>query len=145
MICPNCQSDNVTKFSVVYESGTSTINTRTTGGSTSYNWTNPSLSSSSSSSKTTGIQQTAAAEKCAPPKQKRVFGLVVFAIIVSLFSYEQFNNGNYGVFFILFFIVLGLGYLGYSNYKFNEGEFPKIYQIWQKSWLCNKCGTTFQH
>lgn len=141
MNCPNCQSEQIRKLSVVYEEGLAQFNARTESLATG------SGGSAWGTSATEGVSQTALSQKAAPPKKESVIklalmffvGMFVFGIILSLFL-EQ------GSFLIG---VLMLGYIAmaiftlYKTFIYNIREFPGVYAEWQRSYMCMQCGTVF--
>lgn len=139
MQCAQCHSDNVQKLSVIYQSGTQTINTtsRTFGSGVGFGGGGL-LGVGSASTRTTGQQQSHLAGIAAPPK-KRSYSAPVIIITMSIIS--MMAGWMSGAFFLL---PLALSaFLVYRAFAYNKNQWPPKYQHWSKSWHCNKCGVIY--
>lgn len=134
MNCPQCKSDNVQRFSVIYQSGTQNINTQSrsfgagvgSGGAFG-----------SAHTTTSGTSQSLMAKITAPPEKKSY----KFAILCLIFGVLVMFVGSYQ---LVGFLLIGLGgLLGYFSYNYNLNDWPSKYQSWNTSWHCNKCGETY--
>lgn len=137
MQCPACQSDNTQKLSLVYEQGTQNIRTtgRTYGGGGGIGRGGLGGGFGSATTTTTGKQQTIAAQKAAPPdKKKIILPIIIIAVGIFLF-FQMFPLG--------LLVTAGGGFLFWKFYRYNSDTFPPLYAQWEKSWVCNKCGTVF--
>ncbi len=58
-----------------------------------------------------------------------------------------FTVGTIGINWIWFIlgllVVAGGGWTFKTNLDFNKLQFPALYETWQKSWMCNKCGNVY--
>lgn len=136
MQCVKCNSDNVQKLSVIFQSGTHQINTRsnTVGGGAGFGG----FLGGGASTRTTGQQQSHLAGIASPPKKKKydipfiILFLATVALVANLIS---------GAFFILPLLAAVL--LSYRAYTYNKTQWPSKYQEWSNSWHCNKCGVIY--
>jgi hypothetical protein len=136
--CPHCKSENTQRLSVVFESGVSEINTRTNhmgvgiagavglGGATS---------------RTRGVQVSAIAARAAPPAKMRpiltFFVLSLASVIVGLF----FGKAS-GL--VALAGMIGAGYVAFTQFKYNGGQWKTLFAAWSRRFLCHKCGEQFE-
>ena len=137
MHCPTCQSDNVQKLSLVYEQGTQKIRTkgRTRGGGVGIGRGGLLAGAGSATTTTTGKSQSIAAEKAAPPDKKQMMlpvGIIAAGILI----------GFKAVLVGLALVAIG-GFIFWKFHQYNKQVFPPLYAQWEKSWLCNRCGTIY--
>lgn len=137
MKCEKCGSDNTQRLQVVYESGTSQINTQShsigsAGTSDNYGTANFSTS-------TTGTVQTALGTRAAPPQEKSFKGAGISLLIGFFMLWE----GSGWVYMLGFPLIAAGGFFGYKAYLFNKNEWPQQYRFWQGCWLCHKCGSIY--
>jgi len=139
--CTTCSSGEIQRLSMVYEGGTSKVDTTTRGSSSGIGFAGGrvGVGSSVNSSRTRGTQMTELAKKAAPPSKKLAFmwigiGLVA-AIVVALFA------GGFGIMTLL--ILGGSGYLAWLGFQHNANVYPGLKDAWTKSWLCHRCGAIF--
>jgi len=140
MNCPSCNSDNTQRLEVVFEQGTNHINTTS---STNVRPAFGAISTAKATTSTSGVSMSKSAQKAAPPPKKGykvpAIGVIV-GLVVVFATLQPFN--------VLWFIIglviaCGAGYLLFSAFKYNMKSWPDAYQVWQKSWMCNKCGSIF--
>ncbi len=143
MDCPQCKSDNVQKLSIIYESGTQQINTtsRTVGGGVGYAG-GLGGGAGSASTHTTGQSQSLLAQKAAPPK-KKTFGVAVLVLFTGLIFLCMAMGGSNNSFLIFLASIPLSVFLGYKAYRYNQDEYPPLYQNWLKMWHCHKCGSIY--
>lgn len=139
MQCTKCESDNVQSLSVIYESGTQQINTKsfTSGGGLGLSGGGLGAGIGGGRTKTSGTQQSQLAAKAAPPKKKSFSATIIIILIGIIAIYFELPT-----IILLLAIMIG-GFLGYRAFKYNKEEYPSKYQTWVNSWHCNKCGTIF--
>ena len=139
--CPHCQSTEIQRFSVAYQSGISQINAKTAG-------IGMSLSGKVGigGAQTKGQSQTELSRTTAPPK-KLTYGIwIVCGFVASFFLSFLFNqilpqtladglaiSGSVGL--VLYFM--------YRSFRFNRDVYPKLMQQWENSWVCFRCGHKF--
>jgi hypothetical protein len=139
MICSKCGSDETQRLEVVYENGTQNINTHSTSiGVTSFG---SGVGLGSASTSTSGKSQSLAAQRGAPPGKKSLKGSIATLIfgLICLFYF----GGDVGLAFGIIFLVIG-GVVFWIKYSYNLNKWPPLYDKWQSSWYCNKCGFIFQ-
>jgi hypothetical protein len=129
MNCPNCNSEQIQKLSLVFENGLSHINTRTSG--TGIGFGPGGIGVGVGAGRTQGVQMTATAAKAAPPQRKRLAGLIILAIVFFAFG---------KTFPILFIGTLICGFVAYQNFRFNREVFPGLYGAWDAAYMCARCG-----
>ena len=114
--CPKCGSEQTQTFKLAYLSGCSTSESVIDGFTTDLDG----VIGYQRGRKTSEI-----ARLLAPPQRKKI------PAIVSLICFFAFP---------LLFVLRHIE-RGYE--KWNKEEFPKLYEGWENSWLCHRCGCTF--
>jgi hypothetical protein len=139
MKCTRCESDNVQRFEVIYETGTSQISTssKTVGGGHGGQ-----LGVGGAYTTTSGTSTTMIASKASPPEKKDLFIYIVLCLIglLVIFNAKFFS----GIFFLGLIMLAIFGLIVNANFKYNEQVFPGEYENWRHMWNCNKCGHTFR-
>ena len=141
LACPKCASTEVRKLSMIYNEGLSIINTQTTSfgsGVTS----GGGMAFGSSSGATTGQQQTMLSKQAAPPSKKHWIlwtGFAAFCGLVGISGLTHPGVGN--------LVGIGLAVMGarfaIAGKKYNEEVHPGLFQRWEQSFMCNRCGERF--
>lgn len=146
--CPKCNSDNIVRFSVAYNNGTSNVSLQTKGSGVGIGTGGVGVGVGSAS--TTGTAMSNTAQIAAPPRQKSVVGTFVRTIIIYsiigvilnlLFDTHKIR-GELVIEDIIFFVLPT--YLAVQAYKYNKNVYPNLLYHWQHSWICNKCGHIFE-
>ena len=133
MNCPNCKSDQTARLQAIYEAGTSETSMsgytlRGTGGFFTGS----------------GVSQTLAAQKAAPPEMKSALVPIVFFILFGLISLSFLVLGEPMIVYILGGVWLAVFLpIFYGIWKYNAHIWPGAYQAWLQCWLCSKCGTLY--
>jgi len=138
MQCPQCNSDNTQKLSVVYEHGTQNIQTtgRTYGSGVGLGRGGFGVGLGSSTTSTKGKSQSIAAKNAAPPDKKKI--IIPLALMgAGLFTAFAIH----GITGLLLVAVGGFIFWKFSQY--NSNTYPPLMEQWQRSWLCNWCGSMF--
>lgn len=137
MQCPTCNSDNVQKLKLIYESGThNTVGRSHTTGSV-YG-SGGGYGTMSASTTTRSKTQSIAAKNVAPPSKKS-YTTTILLILAGLIIIKFLEGGS-----VIGLILLGVGaWLGYTAYTHNKDKWPGAYNTWSKSWQCNKCGHVY--
>lgn len=126
-ICPHCHSENIQKCSIVYQNGKSNQKYTTTVNGEDV--------------ETSGEGLTELAKQVAPPAKKETsYGAMIFCGIIAFLC---LSGG-----LILVGIIAGVFAVGcYSNSKdadkFNNEEYPKLYNQWLNMYICHRCGNLF--
>jgi hypothetical protein len=141
LACPKCSSNDAKSLSLIYREGLSIINTQTTtfgsavgsGGGVAFG---------SSSGTTTGRQQSVLSRQAAPPARK---GWILWAILVVAFGMGAVGgmvHPGIGTLLAIAMVVFSVRMVMRAR-KFNVEEYPGIYQRWERSFMCNRCGEVF--
>ncbi|MBI4999023.1 MAG: hypothetical protein HZC22_19395 [Rhodocyclales bacterium] len=138
MECPQCKSDNTQRLEVIYENGTQDIKTTSSTVGAGFSGRG---GLGVANTTTTGKSQSMAAQKAAPPERRFSVGGLV-AIVIGLFFVFVIGGG---AIVIGALCVAGGGYLMNKAMQYNKNVWPGLYQTWQASWYCQKCGTIYQH
>lgn len=137
--CPSCSSEATQKLSLVYEGGYSDINT--TSSSVGLGLAGGRLGVGAGKTRTTGVSQTAASQKAAPPAKKAYVKplLWIFGgfILASVFVPKATILWN------LLWIGGSIAWIVHA-YRYNAGIWPNLKSIWDRSFVCNRCSHTFQ-
>jgi hypothetical protein len=137
MQCDKCSSDNTQRLEVVFENGTSNINTKSHSAGAGIGGT---FGIGGVTTKTTGTSQTVLGKKAAPPLKKTYKWAVISIIVGWLFL----SNGGDTLVFGGALIAAG-AYFIYAAATYNKNEWPALYKHWQECWLCHKCGNIYHH
>lgn len=142
MICPNCSSENIQKLSFVYESGLSHIETRTRGSGVGVGFGGGGLGVGVGvgGGRTKGTQISATAAKAAPPQRKKVVAAFIIALIGAFMLLGSLQHPGGGTILALGVAAIA-GWVFYSNSQFNAHTFPVLWQRWDASYMCNRCGS----
>lgn len=143
--CPQCGSENIQRFSVAFRGGASTIDTKTAG--TGVGLSGGHLGIGVGGAHTTGVQMTQLAKEVAPPVKKKYLFPIIASIIVS-FLLSVFTESIIGATVSGFLGFIGfaacLYFLAYQKtYLWNKNVWPELYNQWEHSWVCLKCGHKF--
>jgi len=144
--CIRCGGAETQRLSVAYESGISDINT--SGTTTGLFASGNGLGIGGGSTRTRGTAQTALSQRAAPPAKKRylkpllLIGLLLPFILPYLF--QAILPGKVGN-LIAEIIYVGclLGWIAFAL-RYNTQQWPPLKAIWDRSFICLRCGTTFQ-
>lgn len=132
--CSKCQSDNVQKLSLAYESGLSDVNTKTNGfsfGGAGLNF---------GGARTKGTSQTALSMRAAPPRKYSyikpvLIGLLASVIVEIWLSTTLLTNAV---------LVVTSGGLLYRSFLYNRNQWPALHNSWRNSFICHKCGAIYE-
>jgi len=152
--CPKCGSDQTAKCSAVYASGTTAIETKTSG--MGVGLSRGGFVPVVGGGTTRGVQQTQLAAQLAPPAKeptvKQFFGGtfflapllgVIVAIVVGLIS-DWSEPAVVGTFLVVAALIAILNVAATVRmYRENRDEWPKLYAEWERKWYCGRCGETF--
>ena len=145
--CPRCGSEQVQKLSVIYESGVAVVDTTSAG--YGIGATGQGLGGGFGAAATRGVQVTALAAKAAPPARRNTGRPAIWMLFCGFlpFMLHWFeSNGlspaappmvmysSFGIAALAFSILV-------SNSFWNSTEWPKLYQHWERMYMCNRCGT----
>lgn len=128
-VCPNCHSDNIQKCSMIFKNGTSNRQISVDMGG-------------DIKTQDSGIvDSTILAQEVAPPAKKETkWGAMVFLVIVAvLLLYGGLVIG--GV--IAGVLAAGSFFSSQEAEKFNNEEYPILYNQWLNTYICHHCGHRF--
>lgn len=128
MYCSQCNSGDVRKLSLVYESGLSHTSSRTTGMGFGLGG-----GIGVGAAKTHGTSLTATAAKAAPPQKRPLLWPIIMLLIFGLWGIEPHQQAALIVALIAAIIIV-------NRYRFNTQQWPQIYDRWDRSYLCERCG-----
>lgn len=136
--CPNCDSEQVQKFSVVHLNGISDLNGTSVGVGTSGIY----------SGFVNGTSQTALSKITAPPEKKWVIGrfILLGLLLGCVGSYFTSRVRSFGVLygFCLMFINLVVPIIyAIRGYLYNKYIYNILNNMWDHKYLCLKCGHQF--
>ncbi|MFZ5658815.1 MAG: hypothetical protein ACOY5C_03035 [Pseudomonadota bacterium] len=143
MKCPDCGSENTQALNLVYSSGLSNVNTKTRG--VGVGIAGRGLGLGVGSAKTTGIQQTELSTLATPPKRiyyRNIILATVVVFFVGILFFESAGDGLKTLWMIA--CLAGGGLLFKSAYHYNNKVFPRKMGVWNRSFLCLRCGTQFE-
>lgn len=128
MYCTQCNSDQLRKLSLVFESGLSHTSSRTTGVGFGLGG-----GLGVGSARTHGTSVTATAAKAAPPRKRPLTWPIIALIVFGLWgttpkSYE------------MLIVAVIAAIVVYNRYRFNSQVWPGLYNTWDRSYLCERCG-----
>lgn len=147
--CPRCESDQIQRFAVVFQTGTARSTHHTSG--IGIGGHSEGIGLAGFGAVTESASSTLLASQLAPPETKPSLfpnlmrGVCIIFTLVALTAFVQFRDIRLG-------IVVAIGLAGFwSNHrryknlsKWNKEEYPKLVDEWERSWVCHKCGHTFQ-
>lgn len=140
--CPACHSENTNKLSMTYEAGLSNIKTRTTGLGVGVG--RGGIGLGIGGGKTKGTTQTQESQRAAPPPKKRfIKPLALILIITVVVSLVVGKNHILQPVISIVWLLSSVGWIAWAVY-YNTKQWPALKLIWDKSFICNRCGQVFQ-
>lgn len=124
MNCPNCKSESIRKYSIIFQEGTYSSASKFDAGT----------------SETTGFSELA--RRCSPPETKRPVRNFIIRFLIGFVFWLIVSTNLGSIWGNLLFIVLNGFFvkLLIQDLTFNKTIFPKLQDRWANSWLCMKCG-----
>ncbi len=143
--CTQCNSDNVTSLSVLFDQGTTHVQTKSTSVGVGLG-SNGSVGIGGATGTTHGTHQNVSAQKAAPPSPKNVAGWIGTTILAALPVLGIFEGTLKGFISGLIFGVITYFCIKKvrSLIEYNKTEFPLEYARWQRSFSCMRCGNVFE-
>lgn len=160
MNCPACASDHTQRFSAIFEAGTTTTESKSSGVGVAL--TGGGLAPILTGSSSTGTHQTRLAARATPPARQGVGGPIVGAIVASpiLAAIVGFVTGfactladvspgtASTVAEAAFWGTLAMASIGFialaaAGHKFNQEQLPALAQEWTQKWFCHRCSADF--
>jgi hypothetical protein len=153
MQCPNCRSTDLKKVSLAYQEGLQHVNTRTRLRGVVVGSDGPDVVVGRATTK--GMQQTDISKALTPPKKwsyLRLFGwsaLVFLSVgwVVFYVNTITKNSSSVSSFPLTIYALVSAGvfvalFLVYS--KHNQSTYPRQFAKWDRSFICERCGTVSQ-
>lgn len=153
MQCPKCKSEDAVKLSLVYAAGLSDVKTRSRGHGLALG--DGGLLLGFGSSKAAGTSQTQLSKLASPPHKKRyrhvilawLIGLLMAGPLVDVFTASAANpdavlRHDFQIFAYISTAIVAL--ILVALWSFNRTIFPRKRDIWNRSFMCRRCGQFFQ-
>lgn len=139
--CQSCGSADVARLQVIWEGGTSNIDTRTrsSGIGIGIGTGGLGIGVGGGGGRTKGVAQTLAGQRAAPPARK---GMSLKFALVAILVGPMLLAAMLGEWAAVLVLPLLLGYGIYCIY-WNNTTWPRLYQAWQSRWMCRACGVVF--
>jgi len=149
--CPKCNSTDLKKVSLAYQEGTYQINTRTGIRGLLFAGGGPGVLVGGAT--TRGSQQSALSKRLSPPSKWSYAKLVLWSgvvTLIALFLYVQHVMSStppvsslpvrlYAVFApVVLLLLVGI------VWRHNHSTYRQKYAHWDKSFICERCGTVSQ-
>ena len=152
--CPNCKSADLKKVSLAYHEGLQRVSTRMRLRGVVVGSDGPDLVVGRAT--TRGTQQTEISKALTPPKiwsYAKLFGWSALMFlssgwIVFYVNTVTTNSSSVSSFPLTIHAVLSGGifaFLFLVYWKHNHSIFPKQYAQWDRSFICQRCGTVSEH
>ena len=151
--CPNCRSTDLKKVSLAYQEGLQHVSTRTRLRGVVVGSDGPDVVVGRATTK--GIQQTEISKALTPPKKwsyAKFFGWSAFAFlsvgwIVFYVNTITNNSSSVSSLPLTVFAVLSACLfvaLCFLYWNHNNSTYPRKYARWDRSFICERCGTVSQ-
>jgi hypothetical protein len=124
MSCHNCNSGDIRKLSLLYESGVSFIDSKMTGFVVG-------TGIGVGVGRNRGTQTNALSVRIAPPQAKKYRAAVVWAIVLFFLG---------GTWHWLWIPTVGCVIVAFQASKWNREQLPRLQQQWASSFMCSRCG-----
>lgn len=147
MQCPQCQSNNTKKLSMVYATGTRHSQSVSSSSSRSIS-SNLTVRVGGSQSQRQSISQTALAQAITPPQPSKLPKIVAF-LLAWLFVLPAliavFSPSDISIFKRIFaFIMLVFFSAGtFFVYKFLNRNYERQLNDWNRAWICMRCSHVY--
>ena len=151
--CPNCRSIDIKKVSLVYQEGLQRVSTRTRVRGVVVGSDGPDVVVGRATTK--GTQQTEISKTLSPPKKWSYLKLLGWSLLgflslgwVVFYVNTITNNSSsvsslpltvFAVLSVCLFVALCFLYWNHNN-----STYPRQYARWDRSFICERCGTVSQ-
>jgi hypothetical protein len=137
--CPRCQSSAVQRFAMLYKAGTTNSSSVTTA--TAVSTSDGGYVQGSASTSTESMTKLAA--ETAPPPRKNVTSPFVWAVISGVGLFSTFGMpGNWRIIWLV--VLLVSAPLAFTRKRYNRDVLPPLMAKWDRSFLCTRCGESFE-
>ena len=150
--CPNCNSFDLKKVSLVYQDGLQRVKTRSRLVGLLFGEAGPAIVTGISVQH--GIQQTDLSKSLNPPVKWSYLRLLVWSFLATaaaLFAYVIFASASappvstLPVKLYVFLAPVAFVLLVAVFWRHNHLVYPRRYTEWDRCFLCQRCGTVSQH
>lgn len=153
MQCPKCNSEDAVKLSLVHAAGLSDVKTRSRGLGIALS--DGGLLLGFGRSRAAGTSQTQLSKLAAPPHKKRyrhvilawLIGLLMAGPLIDVFTASAANpdamlRHDFQIFAYISTAIVALVLV--ALWSFNRTIFPRRRDLWNRSFMCRRCGEIFQ-
>jgi len=140
LACTKCGAAEVRRLSLIYQEGLSTINTQSQTMGSSFGGGGAAFGSASTN--TTGQQQTALSKQASPPAKKHTILWSIAAAIVGFMTLGSLAHPGLGDLIGIAATAASVRFALQAK-AYNALKFPELYQRWERSFMCNRCGEVF--
>ena len=152
--CPNCKSTDLKKVSLAYQEGLQRVSTRTRLRGIVVGSDGPDVVVGRATTK--GTQQTEISKVLTPPKKwsylkligwsALVFlsiGWIVFYVNTITRNASSISSVPLAIYVLVSTAIFAAVFVVY--WKRNHSAYPRQYEQWDRSFLCQRCGTVSHH
>jgi hypothetical protein len=140
LACTKCGAGEVRRLSLIYQEGLSTINTQSQTMGSSFGGGGAAFGSASTH--TTGRQQTALSKQASPPAKKHTILWSISAAMFGFVSLAGLAHPGFGTVITIGITAMSVRFALRAK-AYNALKFPELYQRWERSFMCNRCGEVF--
>lgn len=138
-LCPNCHSDNIQSYPVAYQNGATTSTSKTVGAGFAGKF-------GVGGAVTTTGSLTDLGQSVAPPLKRGYFYKILISMFIAFIVETTANSfsGTVGQVSGWVVLIVALYFLAYRyTYVWNRDVYPQLFNTWQHSYICFKCGQRF--
>ena len=137
--CSSCQSADIQKLSLVYEGGTSRVDTIARGRTTGVGFgRGMGFAAARTTVKSRGTEMTDLARRAAPPERQKL--LIWVCVALSALVVGSGIDQEW----LSWAVIAGSAFMIWRAWKFNSQVWPSLHARWGRSWLCHRCGNIFE-
>jgi hypothetical protein len=125
---------------MIYNEGLSIINAQTSTVGSGFGGGGAAFGSASSH--TTGRQQTQLSKQASPPGKKAWLLWSAVAVICGFLALGSLAHPGVGLLFYVGITALAVRF-ALKGRAYNSEVYPELYQKWERSFMCNRCGEMF--
>ncbi len=150
--CPKCSSTDLKKVSLAYQEGLFHVNTRTRMLGLLFASAGPDIMVGRAT--TRGLQQTALSKSLVPPTKWSYLKLLLWSTAISFVSLVAYVRvvmtspppvSSLPVKIYVVVAPLVFIFLAVSIWRHNHSSYQTQYAQWDKSFICERCGTVSSH
>lgn len=141
MKCPTCDSENTQRLSIIYGGGLTTVDTSTVGLGAGIS--GGGLGGGIGVAGTRGTHQTALSQQVAPPKKISVLNVSILPAIGFFVGLAILDNAALFGLFWMALVLAGTAWVWTGAWRYNTQIWPKKMEIWEKQFMCLRCGEVF--